>query len=682
MKIKISIIFVAFILNSCLPKFEDPVLPSWDTELFFPLMDTSFTISDILKKDTTGAVQIDDSNRIFYKYSTQSKPTTVGDKLQIHPDSTDPIMLQIGEFQIQTPQATSLNVKIIDSIPSPIPTSIHLQSIDTNFTVSIFENIDEFEFVKFSSGTISFSIKNNLPIAIKSINIRIFNTNNSNETIAEFPSSTFNTILPNEIKTSTFNLSQSDTMRNALNLFAQIETDTGTIQIPMGSKSITFGFDIQNAKATSARAKIPQQTVSGINGTIPFVADDSTFIKQIVFKSGKLYFEINNKIDLKISLKLQLDAFRKISNNEPLLLQPIIPNLNDPITHGKISIPIDLSEYKIDFSDNGRNEFVYIAEISNVDSANSYRTINSGDFISTFIAVPKDTAFKLKYIEGKIKPFSQTVSETLNVNLTDVDTSFNGTIRFAGFYVDLGLHISGGAKTILEMQIKGRNTTTNIENTDTITMTIFPNQLNKVRIPLDDFLSAFSYPNLPNQIIFSGNAKFNTDYEVVSISDTSSVYGTTDFIIPFKVGITNGEFSTAAKIKTKFDASNLENINNASLKFNFENGIPLQFLSTIKFTGNDTINNFEKEFSIDSSLASQNLPNKFTTQLGMTGEEMQKLSQCDSVKIILQMNTSGNSIIQFRSTDKIKVRISAYMNYNVNDGNQNKIVYKREEDGK
>lgn len=77
----LPVLFASFFFISCIDKIKEPVMPSWDLELNFPLANKSFTLEDIVKKQKQ--IEIDEStpNRILKFSSDKIQQDTTIDYL-------------------------------------------------------------------------------------------------------------------------------------------------------------------------------------------------------------------------------------------------------------------------------------------------------------------------------------------------------------------------------------------------------------------------------------------------------------------------------------------------------------------------------------------------------------------------------------------------------------------------
>ncbi|MBS4029627.1 MAG: hypothetical protein KGZ58_13450 [Ignavibacteriales bacterium] len=672
----ISLVFVLVTVSfQCIPKFEEPVAPSWDTQLGITILNKEYTLKDLISKDTS-VITIDSlTNEIFYKTSSASNPSTVGDALVIHPVPTRPESIQVGLFRVQTPTLPSQTVPILDSIPFPFGYDSVMNFPDTSVRVPLGNQFTEFEFVKFASGVLSLSLTNNLPVPITPDTIIIYNTTDGGIVARYF---NFGTIQPSGISQQNFPLAQSDTMRDQLSLYAHIVTESGSVHLPMGAKSITFGANItNNPTASAARGIIPSQRTSVARAT-PFTTDTSaqpTKINFASFKSGRLAFVVNNHSDVEIRLNLKLNDFKRVAAPHSSLLDSIFVN-----RFGKDSISIDMTEYNIDYAGQPSSQFNFEAEITTLQSGASFSTIKSTDFVEAYITIP-DENFILQSVNGRVTPFESIVAETLRVSLTDVDPHFSGNLSFSGFKVGLGLYVGGGVKTALDMKIYGIDTVTGIIDSILIPAgedTIFPSpqgqppKLNIINLNVDQFLSSFSFPNLPNMFVFAGKARFNPDYQQGFIADTTSLYGTTDFTIPMKMRIFNGLFLDTSDVETNIDQDQLENINFGTISINVNNGMPLRsslqldILDSL-FLDGDSIHGsrFRTTLLVDSARVSQGLSTLATNEITIQNADAKAIAKGDFSLIKLGLQTSGNEIVTFRTTDKIIIRITAKLGYRV-----------------
>ena len=81
---KITLLAVLFLifLYGCFEKPSEPVLPTWDVDLTVPILEKTFTLGELVEKDTT-YFKIGSNNQIYYSTTSELEATTVGDNLKI-----------------------------------------------------------------------------------------------------------------------------------------------------------------------------------------------------------------------------------------------------------------------------------------------------------------------------------------------------------------------------------------------------------------------------------------------------------------------------------------------------------------------------------------------------------------------------------------------------------------------
>jgi hypothetical protein len=145
MKRKILLLFgIPFFifLSGCFEKPSEPVLPTWDVDLTVPILDKTFTLGELIKKDTT-YLKAGAGNQIYYSTTEKLDATKIGDNLKISDISTS-ASTKLGNFEIKNPGTISASIKAFDifpSIPSDLPPGNYIipsnapgRTVTTNFT--------------------------------------------------------------------------------------------------------------------------------------------------------------------------------------------------------------------------------------------------------------------------------------------------------------------------------------------------------------------------------------------------------------------------------------------------------------------------------------------------------------------------------------------------------------------
>ncbi|CUS98826.1 hypothetical protein, partial [Candidatus Kryptonium thompsonii] len=154
---KITLLAVLFLifLYGCFEKPSEPVLPTWDVDLTVPILEKTFTLGELVEKDTT-YFKIGSNNQIYYSTTSELEATTVGDNLKISDISTS-AQTQLGNFEIKNPGTITASIKVYEIFPALssnippgnyiIPSNAPGQTVSVNFTA-----FESFQSVKFDNG--------------------------------------------------------------------------------------------------------------------------------------------------------------------------------------------------------------------------------------------------------------------------------------------------------------------------------------------------------------------------------------------------------------------------------------------------------------------------------------------------------------------------------------------------
>src|SRR5512135_2244122 len=78
---------IAGVLSGCFDAPPQPVAPRWDVGLTAPISAKSYTLEDLVRKDTS-ILQVGAGNLIVYRVNARSTTSTFGDIFAIAPQST------------------------------------------------------------------------------------------------------------------------------------------------------------------------------------------------------------------------------------------------------------------------------------------------------------------------------------------------------------------------------------------------------------------------------------------------------------------------------------------------------------------------------------------------------------------------------------------------------------------
>lgn len=681
-----------FLLYGCFEKPSEPVLPTWDVDLTVPILDKTFTLEELIKKDTT-YLKVGGNNQIYYSATDKIKATTVGDNLKISDISTS-AQTQLGNFEIKNPGTANATIKAYEIFPtlSPnlppgyyiIPPNFPGQTISTNLTA-----FDDFQSITFDGGILKITLNNELPVPlIFPEGFKIYAQNNPLTPIVTlFENDTINA---NSTKTRTADLAGKTLPANLGFTVKILSPGSGgtPVYLDVNQMFLNVSASLENLSIASASARIPSQTK-------PVVIEDSfilepnepqpNLINQITFKSGQLKIKIINNIDLGLNGTLTLYNFTRKSDNSPLQIPLNIGRKNS--TNNIIEPTINLADYKL--VGNLSNQISYRIEVRTEDTGNEFRTINKTDGLSAQITLNN---LVIESISGKVKPTVINFEEQrLELSgLKDYREKFKGSLRLDDIQVELFLYKTAQFTFDMNLKIKAVN-----EKTGKVDSLEIPADqrrfsgtshrivFNKNNSNIVNFINSFvgNTGELPEYITVSGSVFLNPNYEIGQVSSSDSIYGSVAINFPASFGISNAEFKDTSEVEKLSDETKkeLDKMNYGKLFVEIDNGIgiELKFRATILGFVIDSLISIPKidNFTIPSAPVDangfSNGTSKFTNVIELEKHEIQKLKNMKFIRSFISIATAENGkIVKFRTTDSIKVKIYGRLNYKVEISNK------------
>jgi hypothetical protein len=283
-------------------------MPTWDTNLTFPLGSRTYSLADLIAKDTS-LLSAGTNNQILVSKSASIDPTYVKDLLSLSPRDTA-VQMQVGAFAVVTQdRQTAIDIPWLPrgwSVPVP-DTTMHL--------ADVLSTLDAFQSITLKSGTVTLRIDNNLPVAMELLApIRLTDLNGN--TIATFVFSP-STIPAHSSRSASDDLAQKtfDNDYRITGLDFHTPGSAAPVQIPSGD-FLAATISTSNLRASSATlSDMPAQRLAD-NDTAKLRIDDSTLVKEVYLKSGSLNFAMRNNVALPMTFKFRfLDLQRRIGSS-------------------------------------------------------------------------------------------------------------------------------------------------------------------------------------------------------------------------------------------------------------------------------------------------------------------------------------------------------------------------------
>ncbi len=159
--VRICALILAFGAFDCVNKPMEPVMPTWDVNLAAPLTDRTYTLEELVAKDTSLLQVAPGGTQLLLKTSAVADPTLVGDCISLDPIAAG-FDVPLGTFSVSTGSA-SLNLEIPGFTPGQttiIPPVSHLDLPPGTGEIPKVESVD------IESGIVQVTIVNRMPVEL------------------------------------------------------------------------------------------------------------------------------------------------------------------------------------------------------------------------------------------------------------------------------------------------------------------------------------------------------------------------------------------------------------------------------------------------------------------------------------------------------------------------------------
>lgn len=678
----VSILFI----QSC--GIKSPTAPSWDVSLNLPLVDTTYSILDMIKKDSS-IVKPDYTKNGLLVYSTVKdvEKIEVSDKLKVDGFSTN-TSKQIGTISING-DSTKADIGFNWSQNlNGLPPGTQLPVLaENNRAVSAdLAAINQFQSAKFESGTIIIEIKNNfaehVTLTIDGLTIK---NSATNEIVAQ---TTAKLVVPPNSSRSfpAISFNTGVTVKNQLKFETTVSisgSGTNLVTIPQTAFSVTTKFS--TLSVSEASAKIPQQNPVVIDSSITMDATSAqpTKFKTIKIATGQLNITLINNLDVDANVVMEIANMKTPANVKYTVSKTILRKSTTKFVDN-----ISLADYSfVSLDNNPTNKVSYKVTFTSQGSSD-YRTIKKTD---DFKATVDFSSLGIKEFNGLVKPTAlDETRSAISLDTKDLQAKFGfGQINFNKPLIELHLAPSAGAK--LNFMITGRleaqnsigqKNTLNL-NANTMDKTTITEADTVIKLNADSVSNFFKkFSRLPDSIFVYAGGTLNSNYQSVTVTNTSFVSGSSKIEFPLDLGISDGVFTDS--VKMDFDADkqkNIRNLNTSDMNLILTNGLPVSFTFTGKLydSSNTLLMYFPPKHTDQDTMvtvsggvtdANGNVITKTTQTVAVkiAVGESDFIARAKYMRILIKLNTSraSNLPVKFKTIDDIRIESFGGVNYRVN----------------
>lgn len=674
-----SIVAITLAMVGCSKyKVASFVMPTWDTQFSAPIFNRTYTLAEILSKDSvqvangdTTFLRAEPPDYVFTLFRTQNlNADSVGNNLKIASVPTTTADQSPSDFQINSPPPA--NYSLVDptlpvGVTGPVPAiPSRADTLDPDFPFNNFKSIT------FAAGTLTVTLHNGYPTPITFGSNGLIVRDASNNQIFNIPVSP-NPLAAGQTVVLTHPLDGNTLPNNPRVSFtySAASAASGTFQ---SDTILAMSFDLSNMRASQAVAVVPKQEPYSINKSITLT--DGNKVSTADIKNGTLTLTVSNGFEVPDTIDLVLKSLVSQTNpNDTLsrhfVLQPLQSNF---------VLPIDLAGYKLVMSDQFGNPTDSIRYRATATSPGSRALPDSFVTVSTSQSVHSDfnlTDLQLSTFTGEVhlkNPINIT-PYTQSVDLGDFAKKFSGQITF-GPNTQLELDVNGiGFPCVAHITMIPGSSNSSLPPVDSavVNSVIYPGP-NKIILG-QSFVNALNgftqvRKTIPDQFIIGGNLTVNpSPYTTTgTVTDTDKVTGTGTISMPFNLGIVNATYAdttTQAVITDSATAAKLGNIDSGSVVIEMWNGLPLQIAmlgQLIDTTTHAVIMNFpidtirvapatvNTDGSVRDSVFSRNV-------ISLTNAQARILGQC-YMRFFFRVSTPTNlATVPFQKDDDLSLRV-------------------------
>jgi hypothetical protein len=665
----IPILLVVLIVG-CVDLPNETIAPSWDVPLYFPLLDTTFVLEDMIGDDSTIVASDNPASLglLYYQQQNEIDPFMVDSNLTINGFSTTTSQV-IGAITINDVDPISTSILVTDWAPTVSPGDTMIFPESENSLVIPFPKVDAFSLLTLDDGVLTINIQNNLPVDLELRGILIRNVV-GRQIVA---SHTTTLVIPAEssdfIALDLAGKIIEDSLQYEGTLYSS-GSNNNPVLIPVDAGTELTGT-FSDLVVAEVEAVLPEQDPFTTTDVVVF--DDSTMLETAIFDDGNFAITFGNNLDVAINLDIEIDNL--IKSDGTTYTETVSLDRNE--LNRVISYP-DLSNWRI-ISKTGAptNELSYSAVVNTITSS-SPSNLSKDDSVTIDIDFGDVT---LSYVEGIITPVNFDIAETnFDFDLGDIKDKFTyESLTWGNPGIILTLNSSANMEIELNGLVNGSNGST--ENSMNVDVELAGGGTEVVDLRdygFVDFMNGFS-DAIPNTFSFSGTAIVNPEYKNGSVEKTESITGSINIEIPLDVGIAGGSYIDTMNVDSiDIGDETIDAINSLSITIEMTNAIPVGISisgSVLDELGNELFPfpptyNENSEIIVAAPTVDENgyviSPSNLTQTIELQGEDAKLFLKNPNLYLDVKLNTPSTNPVKFRNTDSIGMKVYGHLNYRVN----------------
>ena len=351
-----------------------------------------------------------------------------------------------------------------------------------------------------------------------------------------------------------------------------------------------------------------------------------------------------------------------------------------------VSISIDMSRFRLHSQDGGYLHSLRAECTADIAAAaGTAVTVRSTDHLS--IRVSSSTVVADSAVAA-LQPTVIAIDETIGLNLGEFSRKFRGKINIpaANMVFTPRTSINIPMELNLRFEAKDSKGTVSFLDVPVTKGTLGLDQITFAAGDVGSFLSSVT-GTLPDSLRVVGSIVINPDYDTTAaagIGRNCSFAADVDLSVPMSLSIADGAFTDTlvlgdttgdGNVDKRIDEKTLSDMNYGKLHVEIDNGTPLalklkiglmdrmrKMLLLVPQTEGDSI-------AITGGMVMNGdvyASTRSTFTIDLQNADIRQFNLADLVKVDLALATSGTDAVNFRTTDKVRVRVWTEFSYRVN----------------
>jgi hypothetical protein len=670
----VTLLFSAAVLfTACqkdLSQYSKISMSKWKPDIAVPIATSTITFRDIIGNDS-GIIANADSSLVYVYHQDSIFSISADSLMQFLPNITQQHSFSLGALKFNN-FSDSSTITVNDILPyidaqtadtlrakdgtSNIFPPFHLNS---NFTMDM-TDLNNFDSLTFSHGTLNITATNRLPVQIDTISYDL--TDLSNGKVIK--SITIYNLAPNASDMQTVNLA-GKTLSNRFRVIAHVFGSKGSypdsVMINL-SKGITFVFNAENLRVVSGSAVIPQQEAFTRDKMLDINTENGERLYMALFSSGKMNYTITSKLNIGITANLTFPTALKDNH-------ALTENISVP-AHTPVSRTLDLAGYAFDLETDPTQKYNRLPVHFMGDLLPTQHPVvfDSSDRVTVTFHVNN---IQMASVRGYFGKQTYQIDETgFSFNL-DFLGKLKGNLAFTNPKLEIHYRNDFGVPIKAKLYMKAfKNETGKTQNLN-FDSVIFKHptvegqkvygtiEISKDNSSIVDFLSL-----LPDSISTHGGFITNPSGMETNFIDRNSVFtADADLRFPFSFK-TDGINFTDTVNDVHISPDDIP-ADSGTIYVGISNGLPFDITASLAFpdsvTG-ETLRTLDIG-TIHSATVSgnTNTPTKSVLKISIPYGFFDDIQKANSMIIHLSISTYNNGTVpvQVYSDDKVKITLSA-----------------------